>query len=30
MSATHTNVDPAEIAKFDALASGWWDEEGES
>ncbi|OUR64430.1 bifunctional 3-demethylubiquinol 3-O-methyltransferase/2-polyprenyl-6-hydroxyphenol methylase [Methylophaga sp. 42_25_T18] len=30
MSATHTNVDPAEVAKFDALASGWWDEEGES
>ena len=30
MTAIHTNVDPAEIAKFDALASGWWDEEGES
>lgn len=23
------NVDPAEIAKFDALASRWWDPEGE-
>lgn len=30
MSATHNNVDPAEVAKFDALASSWWDEEGES
>ena len=30
MTATHTNVDPAEIAKFDALESSWWDEEGES
>lgn len=25
----HGNVDPAEIAKFDALASRWWDPEGE-
>ncbi len=24
------NVDPSEIAKFDALASNWWDTEGES
>ncbi|MEE4184291.1 MAG: bifunctional 2-polyprenyl-6-hydroxyphenol methylase/3-demethylubiquinol 3-O-methyltransferase UbiG [Gammaproteobacteria bacterium] len=23
------NVDPAEVAKFDALASRWWDPEGE-
>ena len=23
------NVDPAELAKFDALASRWWDPEGE-
>lgn len=30
MSATHTNVDPAEVAKFEALASSWWDPEGES
>jgi 2-polyprenyl-6-hydroxyphenyl methylase/3-demethylubiquinone-9 3-methyltransferase len=30
MSAAHNNVDPAEVAKFDALASSWWDEEGES
>jgi len=30
MSTAHTNVDPAEVAKFDALASSWWDEEGES
>jgi 2-polyprenyl-6-hydroxyphenyl methylase/3-demethylubiquinone-9 3-methyltransferase len=27
---TQTNVDPAEVAKFEALASSWWDEEGES
>lgn len=27
---THTNVDPAEVAKFEALASSWWDPEGES
>lgn len=30
MSTAHINVDPAEVAKFDALASSWWDEEGES
>ena len=29
MSATQTNVDQAEIAKFDALASRWWDPAGE-
>ncbi|WP_110647687.1 bifunctional 2-polyprenyl-6-hydroxyphenol methylase/3-demethylubiquinol 3-O-methyltransferase UbiG [Salinicola peritrichatus] len=27
--ALHDNVDHAEIAKFDALASRWWDREGE-
>lgn len=26
---THENVDPNEIAKFSALASRWWDPEGE-
>jgi 2-polyprenyl-6-hydroxyphenyl methylase/3-demethylubiquinone-9 3-methyltransferase len=30
MTTTHTNVDPNEVAKFEALASGWWDTEGES
>ena len=25
MSASHQNVDPAEIAKFEDLASRWWD-----
>lgn len=25
MMASHTNVDPSEIAKFEALASRWWD-----
>lgn len=25
---THANVDPAEIAKFGAIASRWWDPEG--
>ncbi len=25
----HTNVDPAEVAKFDQLASRWWDPAGE-
>ncbi len=30
MTATHTNVDPNEVAKFEALANGWWDTEGES
>lgn len=32
MSSSHAetaNVDPEEIAKFDALASHWWDPEGE-
>ncbi len=27
---THTNVDPVEVAKFDALADSWWDPEGQS
>jgi 2-polyprenyl-6-hydroxyphenyl methylase/3-demethylubiquinone-9 3-methyltransferase len=27
---THHNVDPAEVAKFDALADSWWDPEGQS
>jgi 2-polyprenyl-6-hydroxyphenyl methylase/3-demethylubiquinone-9 3-methyltransferase len=26
--ATHANVDPAEIAKFSALANRWWDPDG--
>lgn len=30
MTATTTNVDPAEIARFDQLASRWWDPDGES
>jgi 2-polyprenyl-6-hydroxyphenyl methylase/3-demethylubiquinone-9 3-methyltransferase len=29
MSTEQTNVDAAEIAKFDALASRWWDPAGE-
>ncbi len=29
MNATPNNVDTAEIAKFDALASRWWDPAGE-
>ena len=29
MSTTEHNVDVAEIAKFDALASRWWDPEGD-
>lgn len=29
MSAKHPNVDPAEIAKFEALASRWWDKQGD-
>ena len=29
MSSTPNNVDAAEIAKFDALASRWWDPAGE-
>jgi 2-polyprenyl-6-hydroxyphenyl methylase/3-demethylubiquinone-9 3-methyltransferase len=30
MTMTHSNVDPNEVAKFDALASSWWDPEGQS
>lgn len=30
MTTTHSNIDPNEVAKFDALASSWWDLEGES
>ncbi|MGH8312064.1 MAG: methyltransferase domain-containing protein, partial [Gammaproteobacteria bacterium] len=29
MSSTHTNLDRREISKFDALASRWWDPQGE-
>lgn len=29
MKTTTDNVDPAELAKFDALAARWWDPEGE-
>ena len=29
MTATAQNVDPAEVKKFDELASRWWDPEGE-
>jgi len=29
MTTVRDNVDPAEVAKFDALASRWWDPEGE-
>jgi 2-polyprenyl-6-hydroxyphenyl methylase/3-demethylubiquinone-9 3-methyltransferase len=29
MNTARENVDPAEVAKFDALASRWWDPEGE-
>ena len=29
MNAARENVDPAEVAKFDALASRWWDPDGE-
>lgn len=28
MSAEKNNIDPAEIAKFDALAQEWWDPDG--
>lgn len=28
-STASSNVDPAEVAKFEALASRWWDREGE-
>jgi 2-polyprenyl-6-hydroxyphenyl methylase/3-demethylubiquinone-9 3-methyltransferase len=30
MNASHANVNPAETAKFDRLASRWWDPDGES
>jgi len=29
MNMSRENVDPAEVAKFDALASRWWDPDGE-
>jgi len=29
MNTSRDNVDPAEVAKFDSLASRWWDPEGE-
>ncbi len=29
MTATNQNVDPAELAKFDSLASRWWDTDGD-
>ncbi len=29
MTSVRDNVDPAEVAKFDALASRWWDPEGD-
>lgn len=28
MQASHTTVDPSEIAKFEAMAAEWWDENG--
>jgi len=28
MSAEHTTVDPAEVAKFEAMAAEWWDPTG--
>ena len=28
-SASHTTVDPEEVRRFQALASKWWDEQGE-
>ena len=28
-NASHSNVDPAEIAKFNKLASRWWDKNGD-
>ena len=30
MTTAHTNVDPNEVAKFEALATSWWDTESES
>ena len=29
MTGTNQNVDPAELAKFDSLASRWWDTDGD-
>ena len=29
MTATQDNADPVEVSKFDALASRWWDPEGD-
>lgn len=29
MNNPRSNVDPAELAKFDSLASRWWDDQGE-
>lgn len=29
MTSARQNVDPAEVAKFDALASRWWDPDGD-
>jgi len=29
MTTARNNVDPAEVAKFDSLASRWWDTEGD-
>ncbi|MGI9249257.1 MAG: bifunctional 2-polyprenyl-6-hydroxyphenol methylase/3-demethylubiquinol 3-O-methyltransferase UbiG [Woeseiaceae bacterium] len=29
MTTVRSNVDPAELAKFDSLASRWWDTEGD-
>ncbi len=30
MTHSYSNVDPNEVAKFDALANSWWDPKGES
>ena len=30
MTTADTNVDPNEVSKFEALASSWWDSEGQS
>ncbi len=30
MTSIYNNVDPSEVAKFEALANSWWDTEGES
>ena len=29
MTTSEHNVDPAEVAKFEALAARWWDTEGD-